>query len=189
MNSKFMLLLGVSGVGKTSLIKELIKIDSRFRYISPDVTRPLREGEMDKNSVSEEVMNEKNSKGEYLMINRLFNGIRYGTPRKPITEALDLGRFPVLDWPVTQMKVMVDIFSGRTFSVYLSPPSIVEIERRLSMDGRDVGSNRLKSAEEELLKYWAGEFNSAVDYHIISETDQISQVARELYNKFILSLE
>ncbi|MBU4010588.1 MAG: guanylate kinase, partial [Proteobacteria bacterium] len=63
MLSKFLLLLGVSGVGKSTLIRELKRLDERFIYISPYMTRPLREGESDKIEVSNEEMDLMISKG------------------------------------------------------------------------------------------------------------------------------
>ena len=42
---KFLLLLGVSGVGKSTIIRKLLAMDERFVYISPYITRQLREGE------------------------------------------------------------------------------------------------------------------------------------------------
>ncbi|MBI2459148.1 MAG: hypothetical protein HYV53_01175 [Parcubacteria group bacterium] len=56
--SKFLLLLGPSGVGKSAIIDELSKFDNRFVYISPYMTRPLRLGEKNKVAVSDEQMDE-----------------------------------------------------------------------------------------------------------------------------------
>ncbi|HBD04983.1 TPA: hypothetical protein DCZ32_00830, partial [Candidatus Uhrbacteria bacterium] len=56
--SKLLLLLGPSGVGKSAIIDELSKLDSRFVYISPYMTRPLRQGERNKIAVSDEQMDE-----------------------------------------------------------------------------------------------------------------------------------
>ena len=92
---KFLLLLGVSGVGKTSIIKELLKLDDRFIYISPWITRPLRAGETDKVSVTEEDLQRLLSAGEILAVNDIY-GIRYGTPKQPIKDAFEQGQFPLL---------------------------------------------------------------------------------------------
>jgi len=53
-----------SGVGKSCIIEELIKIDDRFTYISPYVTRPLRDGEKNKIHISGEEMDEMWSRQE-----------------------------------------------------------------------------------------------------------------------------
>lgn len=186
MNAKFLLLLGVSGVGKSSIIKRLLQTDERFRYICPDVTRPLRCGEVDKREVSSIEMDKKQSHGEYLIVNELF-GIRYATPRQPIVEALKSNFFPVLDWPVSRMNIMVENFSNCLYAVYISPPSIDTLKNRLSKDGRDADGARFASAENELKCYWSGEFDDFVDAHIISEDGEINEVANKVYELFILA--
>jgi len=103
--SKFLLLLGPSGVGKSSIIEELLQLDSRFVYISPFMTRALREGEKNKISISGEEMDKMWNRGELLVINELY-GIRYATPRLPIVQALAQGNFPVLDWPISRIEAI-----------------------------------------------------------------------------------
>jgi len=66
--SKFLLVLGVSGAGKSVIIRELLKLDSRFRYISPFVTRPLRAGEIDKVHMDEAEMLERYKRGEFVVV-------------------------------------------------------------------------------------------------------------------------
>jgi guanylate kinase len=112
--SKFLLLLGPSGVGKSTIIEELCRIDKRFVYISPYTTRPLREGEKNKISISGEQMDEMWSRRELLVINKLY-GIRYATPRLPIEEALASEGFPVLDWPVSRIEVMNQAFPNQLY--------------------------------------------------------------------------
>jgi len=69
MLTKFLLLLGVSGVGKSTIIEALRKIDNRFVYISPYITRMLRDGEKDKIFVADSAMDETNKRGEFLVVN------------------------------------------------------------------------------------------------------------------------
>ena len=45
----FLAICGVSGVGKTTIIKEIIKHKNFFEYIKPDTNRVLRKNEIDKN--------------------------------------------------------------------------------------------------------------------------------------------
>ena len=66
--SKFLLLLGPSGVGKSAIIDELSKLDSRFVYISPYMTRPLRVGERNKVAISDKQMDKMWARGELLSV-------------------------------------------------------------------------------------------------------------------------
>lgn len=77
----FTLLLGPSTVGKSTLIRAMNAASGdRFKYISPFTTRPLREGEQDKISVSDEEFDEMQLSGVFVYVNPLY-GVRYGTSR------------------------------------------------------------------------------------------------------------
>jgi len=185
--SKFLLLLGPSGVGKSAIIDELLKLDSRFGYISPYMTRPLRPGERNKIAVSNEQIDEMWRRGELLVINELYGGIRYGTPRLPIAEALATGNFPVLDWPIDRLEVMAQAFPGQLFTVYISPPSIDVLRQRLAKDGRDADGTRLVGATEELQRFWSARYAGAYDYEIISEDGRVAEIAETIYSNYLKS--
>lgn len=182
--SKFLLLLGPSGVGKSSIIKELIRLDSRFVYSSPFMTRPLREGEKNKISISGEEMDEMSERGEFLVINELY-GVRYATPRQPIEQALKDGNFPVLDWPISRMSVMTEAFPNQLYVVYISPPSIEVLQQRLARDDRDVEGLRLRSAREELETLKLSMHTEIYDFKIVSEENQVSKVAKIIYGNYL----
>ena len=182
--SKFLLLLGPSGVGKNSIIEELIRLDNRFVYISPFMTRSLREREKNKISISGEEMDEMWGRGELLVINELY-GIRYATPRLPIVQALAKGNFPVLDWPISRMDVMTQAFPGQLHVVYVSPPSIEALRQRLSKDGRDIDGHRLRSAQEELKAYESSRYIGICNFEIVAEENQVPKIAYAIYTNYL----
>jgi guanylate kinase len=186
--SKFLLLLGPSGVGKSTLIRELRHLDNRFTYISPYTTRKLREGETDKVSVSDQTLDEMAACGEFLIINEIY-GIRYGTPRLPIIEALGTGKFPVLDWPISRIDIMTKAFPGKLYTIYVAPPSIEALRERLAKDGRDADGSRLRGAVEELEAFQAGKFEDSYDFNIVTHTDRVSEIARSIYSKYLEGLD
>ncbi|MCX6780397.1 MAG: hypothetical protein NT034_04470 [Candidatus Magasanikbacteria bacterium] len=185
--SKFLLLLGPSGVGKSAIIEELSKLDDRFVYICPYMTRPLRTGETNKVAVSGSEMDEMWQHGKLLVVNELFGGIRYGTPRLPIEEALVIGKFPVLDWPIDRLEVMTTAFSGQLFVVYVSPPSLEVLRQRMGKDGRDADGARFASAQKELQRFWALGYVGNYDYEIVSQDGHVSEIARAIYSNYIQS--
>ena len=186
--NKFLLLLGPSAVGKSEIIDELMKLDKRFVYISPYMTRPLRPGERNKVAVRDEQMDEMWRRGEFFVVNELYGGIRYGTPRLPIVEALEAGNFPVLDWPIDRLKVMTQAFPGRLFTVYVSPPSIDVLRQRIVKDGRDADGKRLASATEELQRFWSSRYVGVYDYEIVSEEGRVAKIAATIYSNYLRSL-
>ncbi|MDD5639288.1 MAG: hypothetical protein PHR47_00580 [Candidatus Pacebacteria bacterium] len=185
--NKFLLLLGVSGVGKTVIIEELIKLDSRFLYISPYITRPLRDGESNKIFITNKKMNQMWERGEFLIINSLY-GIRYATPRLPIVRALIDNKFPVLDWPISQIKIMKDTFPNQLYVVYVSPPSINILRERLAKDGRDSDGSRLREAEKELELYWSLKYVGIYDFEVITKESQIKEIANDIYIDYLKSI-
>ncbi|TSC71698.1 MAG: guanylate kinase [Parcubacteria group bacterium Gr01-1014_38] len=184
MASKFLLVLGPSGTGKSTVIRELRQLDSRFVYISPYMTRELREGETDKVPVTDAGMDEMDSRGEFLAINQLY-GIRYATPRAPIVEALDSGNFPLLDWPVSRMDVMTAAFPGRLYTVYLVPPSEEVLTARLGQDERDPTGSRLQAAMQELTEFQAGAYNHLFDLSVVADDNQVLQIAQSIYAAYL----
>ncbi len=184
--SKFLLLLGPSGVGKSAIIEELCRLDSRFVYISPYMTRPLRKGEKNKISISGQQMDKMLSRGELLPINNLYS-IRYATPRLPIVEALANGSFPVLDWPISKAEAMTQAFPGRLHFVYVSPPSIEVLLQRLGKDKRDVDGSRLQNAREELEAYWSSRYAGIYNFEIVSEENRVPEIASAIYVSYLKS--
>lgn len=182
--SKFLLLLGPSGVGKSSIIEELTRLDSRFIYISPFMTRPLREREKNKISISGEEMDEMSGQGEFFVINELY-GVRYATPRQPIEQALKDNNFPVLDWPISKVSVMTEAFPSQLYIVYISPPSIEALRQRLARDDRDTDGHRLRSARQELEALESSGHLGIYDLEIISEENQVLKVAQTIYANYL----
>ncbi len=182
--SKLLLLLGPSGVGKSSIIEELIRLDRRFEYISPFITRPLREEERNKISISGEEMSEMSERGKFIVINELY-GVRYATPRQPIEQALKDGNFPVLDWPISRVSVMMEAFPNQLYIVYILPPSIEVLRQRLAKDDRDIGGHRLRSAYEELEAIEFFRQIGIYDFEIISEENQVLKIAQTIYTNYL----
>lgn len=182
-----LLLLGPSGVGKSTLIQSLGDLDPRFMPAPVLTTRSVRAGEVEKTSVSEAVMHASEQRGDLLMLNELY-GTLYGTPRRPFDEALESGRFPTIDWPVDRVDLMRAAFPDRIFAVYLTPPSIDELRRRLQIRG-EVDSNRFEAGVVELERFYAGYFEGKFDMHLVSETEKSDELARTIRAGVILASE
>ncbi|MDR3125504.1 MAG: hypothetical protein LBU20_00285 [Candidatus Nomurabacteria bacterium] len=174
--SKFVLLGGPSGVGKSSVISEVVYRSREFTYISPYVTRTLREDESDKVHISDQTMDEMQAAGELLTVNEIY-GVRYGTPIAPIWGALRENRYPILDWPVDKRDIISHEFGKRALMLYLMPPSVEGLKVRLNRDNRDPSGCRINKAIEELAAVESGVFDGDIDYRLVSEDGQIAKLA------------
>ena len=164
MTGKLFVITAPSGAGKTSLIKALLEDEPDLKLSTSYTTRKPRPGEQDGREyhfVDEATFLAMRDRGEFLE-NAEVHGNRYGTSRKVIAETLERGEDLVLeiDW---QGARQVRAIYPECVGVFILPPSIEELERRMRSRGQDsdaVIRRRLKNAKEELEH--AGEFKYAI---------------------------
>jgi guanylate kinase len=185
--SKFLLLLGVSGVGKSTIIRELRKLDSRFVYISPFMTRGLRLGEADKTPITGEQMDEMERQRKLLVVNELY-GVYYATPREPIEQAFAEGQFPLLDWPIDRLRLMQQAFPEKLFTVYIEPPDVETLRRRLA-DGRDPQEKRMEAATAELAMLAQGAYDDVINHRVVSNEGEAALIAHAIYREYIRAVD
>jgi guanylate kinase len=153
-----------SGAGKTSLIDALMREDPSLRLSISYTTRPPRPGEkdgVDYHFVDDATFLAMRDRGEFLESAEV-HGYRYGTSKRVITEALAKGEDLVLeiDW---QGARQVRAIYPECVGIFILPPSIEELERRMrarGQDSEDVIRRRLENARGEMDH--AGEFDYAI---------------------------
>jgi guanylate kinase len=153
-----------SGAGKTSLIDALVRADPSLKLSISYTTRAPRPGEkdgVDYHFVDEPAFLGMQQRGEFLESAEV-HGYRYGTSRKVITEALARGEDLILeiDW---QGARQVRGIYPECVGIFILPPSIEELERRMRSRGQDadpVIRRRLDNARGEMEH--AGEFHYAI---------------------------
>lgn len=147
-----------SGAGKTSLVRALLERDSRLRFSISYTTRPPRATEepgRDYFFVSEAEFLEMVARGEFLEHAKVFD-YWYGTGRRHVEQLLGDGFSVVLeiDWQGAR-QVRERAPSSR--SIFILPPSVAELERRLrgrKTDSEDVVRRRLRDAVSDMT-HWA----------------------------------
>ncbi|MBL8899974.1 MAG: guanylate kinase [Planctomycetes bacterium] len=150
---RLIVLTGPSGAGKSSIIARL-KSDPRVYFSVSATTRAPRAGERDGADYwfyDEERFAREVERGLFLE-HALVHGRRYGTPRRPIEEALAEGRFALLDIDVQGAEQLRKQRVDGTY-ILLVPPSLAELRRRLEARGtesREQLERRLARAEKEL---------------------------------------
>lgn len=178
--NKFLLLLGPSGTGKSTIIRYLKELDDRFVYVTPYTTRALREGELDKVHIEMSELEELKNSGKLLTVNYLY-GIYYATPKDLIDTALSQGKYPVLDWPIDKLDIMEKAYGTRLCKVYVEPDNVTELQRRLALDNRDKDGKRLDAGKVELENLLSGKYDQCVDLRIINKQNKAQQTALEIY--------
>lgn len=157
-----------SGAGKTTIARRILAEDGHIRLSVSYTTRPIRPGEVDGKDyyfVDREEFNRKVENSEFIEWAEVF-GHLYGTPKAEIKAGLKAGHDYLfdIDWQGTQQlyqRMEVDVVR-----VFLLPPSIGELERRLSSrgtDSADVVADRMARARSEI-SHWDG-----YDYVVVND--------------------
>ena len=146
---------GPSGSGKTSLCDRLAA-EHRFASRSISVTtRPQRPGErsgLDYIFVSPEEFEAMKSSNGLLEWAEVF-GNWYGTPRRPVEEALSANKVMVMDIDTIGARNIKKQFASQCVTVFVLPPSLDELEKRLRARKQNTPEDlarRLKEAEREM---------------------------------------
>ena len=144
---------GPSGVGKTSIVREVLR-RTGAEYSVSATTRPPRPGEVDGRDyrfVERAGFERMAREGKMLEWAEVF-GHLYGTPALPVREALAAGRTIVLDIDVQGAMQVHDRMPQGTY-ILVVPPSRQELARRLGgrgTEGAGAVARRLAAAEQEI---------------------------------------
>ena len=129
-----------SGAGKSTLAREMRVWDPDIQFSVSATTRPARKGEVD--GVDYRFIDEADFKrlvhdGEMLEHAHVFGNF-YGSPKGPIEGAINSGSDVLfdIDWQGAQ-QIANSTLAPHVLSIFLLPPSITELRRRLEGRGQD----------------------------------------------------
>lgn len=149
-----------SGAGKSTLSRRLSEWDSGISFSVSATTRREREGEVDgKDYYFMGVDDFKHQVNDGRMLEHAFVfGNHYGSPKDPVQRAIDAGRDVLfdIDWQGAQQIQNSDL-GKHTLSIFILPPSIAELRRRLETRGQDsddVIAKRMQKSWDEI-SHWA----------------------------------
>lgn len=160
-NAKLLVVSAPSGCGKGTMLAEVFKNKKVYYSVSCTTRRP-REGEQDGihySFIDDKTFEEMIGRNEFLE-HAGFVGHYYGTPLKPVLENLKNGVDVVLEIE-TQGALQVKKSMPEAVLVFILPPSISEIERRLKKRGTekdDVIAKRVAEAHGEIEKSYGYDY-------------------------------
>jgi guanylate kinase len=166
-----------SGAGKTTLCRNILREDAEFEVSTSVTTRNMRPGERDGSEyffVSRDSFHKMIGDGAFLEHAEVFGNL-YGTPLAWVEEKIFNGKHILfdIDWQGARDIKARGVFD--VVSIFVLPPSIDELERRLrnrSSDEESVIQKRLSGARLEISKY--------VDYDYTIVNDDLDRAQSEV---------
>lgn len=169
---------GPSGTGKDTLMKKIFEKLPELAFSISSVTRPIRPGEIPGqkyNYISLEQFEKMLAENEFLEHN-LYVGNYYGTPKTPVINCIEKGQDILIEVDVNGAlqirEKMPDVVS-----IFILPPSLEELKRRLTGRGTDspeVIEKRLNEALREI--------EGSVDYDYVVVNDNLEIAVDDFIN-------
>lgn len=173
---RIIILSGPSGVGKGTVLREVMRRHPELQFSISATTRPIRPSETDGVNyyfLSKERFEEMIARDE-LLEHVCYADNYYGTPEGPINEAIEKGVSVILE---IEVKGALQVMKRRpdALSIFIAPPSYEELERRLHGRGDtapEIAAERLKIA------LW--ECENAKQYQYIIVNDEVERAAQRM---------
>lgn len=149
-----------SGAGKSTLARRLMQWDASLRFSVSATTRPPRPGEVDGQHyhfTDRAAFETMVAEGRMLEHAEVFGNL-YGSPAAPVETAISEGRDTIfdVDWQGGQ-QIRASHLGQQVVSIFILPPSLAELERRLRARGQDseqVIAGRMQKSRDEI-SHWA----------------------------------
>ena len=184
--NKIIIITAPSGAGKTSITRHLLKVYPQLAFSVSAATRPARSTEkngVDYYFMSEEDFQNKITNNEFVEWEMVYEGRYYGTLKSELKRIWESGRVPVLDVDVKGAIHVQGQYPDSTLSIFIQPPSIDELKRRLMSRGTESDASlqaRVNKASYEI------SFSHSFHHVIVNSDLQKAQAeAEEVVGEFI----
>lgn len=163
-----------SGTGKSTVIKELLKQDKNLKFSVSVTTRKKREGEqegVDYYYITDEQYDKFRTEDAFYECVDSQYGSRYGTLRSEVDSFINVGQDVIFDMDWIGARQMRQKAPNDVVTIYLLPPSIKEVRRRLESRGTDSAEviNKRMALVIEKIKHWQ-EFDYVIVNADVEET-------------------
>ena len=184
---KVVIVSGPSGVGKSTICKEVVKRLNNV-YLSVSVTtRPRSEAEIDGEDywfISEREFQERIDKGLLLEYAEVF-GHLYGTPKDKVDAALQAGKSVILEIDVQGAKQAKRIYRDMVM-IFILAPSQKELAERMKLRGREdieTAQERLNEASTEIAAAWQYYQHMVINEDLEQAVSDVIQIIQQSGDK------
>lgn len=180
MKNKFIIISAPSGSGKTSIIKGLLLKIPNIELAISMTTRPPRTGEesgRDYYFIEKAEFEKMIEQDQFLEWEEVYKGTYYGTPKSEVERISQMGKVPLLEIDVRGGQRIKGLYKEHCLSIFVKPPSIEELERRL----RGRGTESEESLQKRLAKV-KKELSYEKFYDRVVVNDSLDQAVEETAN-------
>lgn len=184
--NKVIIFSAPSGSGKTTLVKHSLEAIPELEFSISCTTRQPRGSEVhaiDYHFISPDEFRQKISEEAFVEFEEVYTDKYYGTLKSEVEKIWNQGKVVIFDVDVKGGISLKKYFGEKALSIFIEPPSIAELERRLILrntDDAETIKTRVEKAEEELT--YAIQFDKIV---INSDLDQAKKEIESLIKSFI----
>ena len=185
-SGKLIIFSAPSGSGKTTIVKELLKMFPQFEFSISATSRQPRGTEqngVDYFFLSQEEFRQKVAADEFVEWEEVYNGTCYGTLKSEMQRIWQKGNVIIFDVDVMGGINLKRIFGQSACSVFIMPPSVEVLRERLigrGTDSMETIEKRVAKADFELSK--SGEFDHVVVNDVLE--DAIAKT-RDIISNFL----
>ena len=177
---KLIIFSAPSGSGKSTIINHLLQQDLNLAFSISATSRPPRGTERDGVEyffLTPDEFRERIARDEFLEYEEVYPGRFYGTLKSQVEKQLAAGQNVVFDVDVVGGCNIKKYYGERALSVFIQPPSVEELRRRLvgrGTDAPEVIEDRVAKAEYEL--------GFAPQFDVVLVNDNLEEAQQRAYD-------
>lgn len=178
--NKVIIFSAPSGSGKTTLVKYALETFPELEFSISCTTRQPRGNEIhtiDYHFISPEEFRQKISEDAFVEYEEVYTDKYYGTLKSEVEKIWNNQKVVIFDVDVKGGISLKKYFKDQALSIFIEPPSIEELERRLinrNTDDAETIKTRVEKAEEEM--------SYAKDFDVIVINENLDQAKGEIKN-------
>ncbi len=185
--NKIVIIAAPSGSGKTSVVRHLLKVmPDKLAFSISAATRQPRNNEKDKVDyyfITADEFKKRIERNEFVEWEMVYEGKYYGTLKSEMKRIWGMHKAPLLDVDVKGGIHVQQQFPKTSLSLFIEPPSIEELERRLRARGTETPESlkaRISKASYEMT------FKSQFDHIIVNDVlERACEEAEEIVRNFL----
>ena len=180
MKGKLVIISAPSGAGKTTIVKYLLGSGLNLAFSVSATTRAIRENETDGKDyyfLTADQFREKIRRDELIEWQEVYKDHYYGTPKSEIERIWSQNKHVLFDLDVMGGINLKKMFGNEAVSIFIRPPSVEELEKRLIARGTDK-PEKIKMRVEKA----AHEMKMADQFDHIIINDNLERAQAEAYN-------